>query len=231
MDLQFLLSSPPKLHGPDHAPTDAWRLDDETLLFLDAHICSEMCTIETGAGVSTIVFALKRTHHTCVVPDRRVVRRIRRYCTSAAISLDTVTFVVDRSEYALPRLKRRAYDFALIDGRHGFPAPFMDWFYLVERLRLGGSVLVDDLWIWTCDVLARFLDADPGWQRYGTLRNSAAFLKEAEDTQHAEWVNQPFLYQQSSASQFYQRTPVTNRPRPGNVVKPRQSIDARSGNL
>jgi hypothetical protein len=174
-----------------------------------------MRTIETGAGVSTIAFALKRARHTCIVPDRRVVRRIRRYCASVGLSLSTVRFVVGRSEYALPRLRRFGYDFALIDGRHGFPAPFMDWFYIADRMRRGGVVLVDDTWIWTCDVLVRFLDTNPGWRRCAALPTSAAFRKERNDAQHAEWVDQPFVYWQSPAARFY----------PGNTPL-RQSGDA-----
>jgi hypothetical protein len=203
MTLQRLLSAPPKLHGPDRALTDGWRLDDTALLFLESRVRAGMRTIETGAGVSTIAFAITRTRHTCVVPDRRVVRRIGRYCASAGISLRSVRFVLDRSEYALPKLQRATYDFALIDGRHGFPAPFIDWFYMADRLRRGGVVLVDDTWIWTCDVLARFLDANPGWRRCGDLPTSAAFLKERNTAQHAEWVDQPFVYWQSPAARFY----------------------------
>ena len=169
MNLERLLSAPPKLHGPDAMPTDGWRLDDAALLFLESRVRTGMRTIETGAGVSTIAFAIKRTRHTCVVPNRRVVRRIGRYCASVGISLRSVTFVLDRSEYALPRLHRAAYDFALIDGRHGFPAPFIDWFYIADRLRRGGVVLVDDTWIWTCDVLVRFLRQP----RMATLRRSS----------------------------------------------------------
>src|SRR5687767_12960014 len=118
MTLELLIGTPPKLHGPEGAKTDGWRLDDAGLRFLDSHVNPGMRTIETGAGVSTIVFALKQSRHTCIVPDRRVVRRIRRYCASMGVSLHTVNFVVDRSEYVLPRLPVVHYDFALIDGRH-----------------------------------------------------------------------------------------------------------------
>jgi hypothetical protein len=203
MNLELLLSAPPKLHGPDGETTDGWRLDDAAVLFLESHVQHQMRTIETGAGVSTIVFALKASRHTCVVPDRQVVRRIHRYCASVGLSLTTVDFVLDRSEYALPRLETAGYDFALIDGRHGFPAPFIDWFYIADRLRRGGLLLIDDTWIWTCDVLARFLDATPGWQRCAALPHSAAFLKEDGDAQHAEWVDQPFVYRKSPAARFY----------------------------
>jgi hypothetical protein len=203
MDLEVLLTTPPQFHGDDGATTDGWRLDDAALLFLDSQIHHDMRTIETGAGVSTIVFALKQARHTCVVSDRRVVRRIRRYCQAAGLSLASVDFVLDRSEYALPRLNTSGYDFALIDGRHGFPAPFIDWFYIADRLRQGGVVLLDDTWIWTCRVLANFLDGTPGWRRCADLPTSAAFLKESDGAQHAEWVHQPFVYKQSPAARFY----------------------------
>jgi hypothetical protein len=203
MNLELLLSAPPKLHGPDGQTTDGWRLDDAAVLFLESHVQHQMRTIETGAGVSTIVFAIKASRHTCVVPDRQVVRRIRRYCASVGLSLQSVDFVLDRSEYVLPRLKTAGYDFALIDGRHGFPAPFIDWFYIANRLRRGGLLLIDDTWIWTCDVLARFLDATPGWQRCAALPHSVVFLKEDGDAQHAEWVDQPFVYRKSPAARFY----------------------------
>ena len=98
MNLERLISKPPKLHGRDGATTDGRRLDDASLLFLDARVKTGMRTIETGAGVSTIAFALKRAEHTCVVRDRRVVSRIRQYCASAGISLNSVSFVVGRSE-------------------------------------------------------------------------------------------------------------------------------------
>lgn len=203
VDVEFLMTTPPKFHGEDDAITDSWRLNDAGLRFLDSHIQRGMRTIETGAGVSTIVFALRRTRHTCIVPDERVVRRIRAYCQAATVSLGTVNFILKRSEDALPRLQRRGYDLALIDGRHGFPAPFIDWFYIADRLRQGGIVLLDDTWIWTCEVLASFLEATPGWRKCAELPTAAAFVKEYDGAQHADWNHQPFVYQQSSAARFY----------------------------
>jgi hypothetical protein len=203
IDLEHLLTAPPRFHGSDRATTDAWRLDDAGLLFLDSHLRSAMQTIETGAGVSTMVFALKKTRHTCVVPDREVVRRIQRYSEAHGVSLRSIAFLVERSEFALPGLRTSGYDFALIDGRHGFPAPFIDWFYISNRLRQGGVVLLDDTRIWTGKVLANFLDVTPGWRRFAMLPNSAAFVKERDGAQHAEWVEQPFVYDQSPAARFH----------------------------
>jgi hypothetical protein len=138
-----------------------------------------------------------------VVPDRQVVQRIQQYSQAHDVSLRGIEFVVERSEFALPAIRANDYEFALIDGRHGFPAPFIDWFYISNRLRRGGVVLLDDTWIWTGNVLANFLDATPGWRRCAVLPNSAAFVKERDGTEHAEWVDQPFVYGQSPAARFY----------------------------
>lgn len=167
-----------------------------------ATLVNRQLTICPG-GVSTIVFALKRRRHACIVPDAPVVRRLRAYCQATGVSLDTVDFILRRSEDALPRLKRRGYDLALIDGRHGFPAPFIDWFYIADRLHQGGIVLLDDTLIWTWQVRASFLNATPGWRRCAELPTSAAFLKEYDGAQHADWNHQPFVYQQSPAARFY----------------------------
>jgi hypothetical protein len=203
MDFDLLLTAPPKFHGEDGATTDGWRLNDAGLRFLESRVERGMRTVETGAGVSTLVFALKQTRHTCIVPDAQVVRRIRQYCRAAGLSVSTVDFLLERSEYALPGLPTSGHDVALIDGRHGFPAPFLDWFYIADRLREGGVVLLDDTWIWTCHVLACFLDATPGWRRCAELPTSAAFLKEDNAAHHADWVHQPFVYEQSPAARFY----------------------------
>jgi hypothetical protein len=48
MNLERLLSKPPKLHGRDGATTDGWRLDDAGLLFLDARVKRGMRTIESS---------------------------------------------------------------------------------------------------------------------------------------------------------------------------------------
>jgi hypothetical protein len=203
MLLEELLAAPPKLHEDGQGLTSGWRLDDASLRFMDAHLHEDQCTVETGAGLSTILFAIKRTQHTCIVPDAAVVGRIRRYCARHGIPLNQVLFITERSEYALPRLRHCDYDFAVIDGRHGFPAPFIDWFCLADRLRDGGTVLVDDLHIWTCEILADFLKVDPRWRQVVELARSAVFMKRHDGSQSAEWTDQPFVYRQSRGAAHY----------------------------
>src|SRR5215204_2229707 len=113
MKVQDLITNPPKLHAHRGELVSAWKLGDETLLFLDRQVTAGMKTIETGAGVSTVVFAIKGVEHTCIVPDREQVNRIRAYCDEHDISHAGINFIVARSEYALPRLEGKEFDLAL----------------------------------------------------------------------------------------------------------------------
>ena len=74
--------------------------------------------------MSTLVFAMKGADHTCIVPDEEQVNRIKEYCSKHAISSAKINFIIDTSEHALPRINEKNFDLALIDGRHGFPAPY-----------------------------------------------------------------------------------------------------------
>ncbi len=134
MDLKQLIANPPKLHSSGDRLTAWWRLSDKDLQFLDDRLTQNMKTIETGAGLSTILFALKGTNHICIAPDEELCKRIREYCDQQSISHSNITFLAEKSEYALPRLEGSDFELALIDGRHGFPTPFIDWFYLSNLL-------------------------------------------------------------------------------------------------
>ena len=62
---------------------------------------------------------------------------------------------------ALSGFRSGSYDLALIDGRHGFPQPFLDWYYAAQILKTGGYVIIDDLHIWVCETLANLLVEEP----------------------------------------------------------------------
>ncbi len=195
-----LLRAPPALHGPDGALTAAYRLEDAMFGYFEAALTPGMRTIEIGAGVSTIMFALKRTEHLCIVQEPKQIARIRAYCAAESIALDTVTFRCEPSQFALPTLRGQRYTFALIDGNHGFPAPFVDWYYVAGLLEIGGVAIVDDLHIWTCDVLAEFLAREAMWERVFGSSRTAVFRKLADGSQDREWERQPFVLAHSRAS-------------------------------
>src|SRR5437879_8547726 len=72
MTLPELLNDSPKLHRIGkvgvHVPI-SYDLSDQALHLIDQNVGQNSHTLETGAGISTILFAIKHTHHICIVPD------------------------------------------------------------------------------------------------------------------------------------------------------------------
>jgi hypothetical protein len=198
--VEELLADPPKLHSPSSRPaelTNLWKLSDEELLFISRHVDTSSKTLETGAGCSTILFAMLGSRHTCIVPDRPLVDRILAFCNEKQIPTANLNFTVDISERALPQLNERDFDLALIDGRHGFPQPFLDWYYAAELLKLGGYVIIDDLHIWTCEVLMNFLLAEEDWKLVEESLGGCVFQKLGNSSHNKEWARQRFMTERS----------------------------------
>jgi tetratricopeptide (TPR) repeat protein len=202
MNMATLLKHPPHLHG--QSGNVSWKASDELLQFIAEQVTDTAHTLETGAGVSTIVFALKQTVHTCIVPDAAQVDRIRAYCDRFQISTEKVTFHITPSEAALPQLELNDLDLVLIDGRHAFPTPFIDWYYTASRLKVGGVSIVDDTKIWTGAVLKEFLEHEAEWQLKAefpkTSPNSAAFVKLSDGSHQKWWAQQPYVMQRSQTA-------------------------------
>jgi predicted O-methyltransferase YrrM len=193
MSLDDLLSNPPQLHTDVAGRPISWGLAGEVLRFLDGEISEASRTLETGAGLSTIIFAMRRTQHTCIVPDDGQVARITDYCRSHGVSVDRVTFHLAPSEMVLPRLETGDLDLVLIDGRHAFPTPFVDWYYAARLMKIGGLVVVDDTQLWTGNVLREFLSLEREWRLEREFTQTAVFRKLDEGSHAKEWTDQPFL--------------------------------------
>lgn len=105
MNIQELLTNPPKIHTDKGELTSSWNLADEKLLFLDKYLTKNIKTLETGSGLSTIVFAIKCTENTCIMPDGNQVARIKAYYTEQNLLFSKTNFIINKSEYAFPSLK------------------------------------------------------------------------------------------------------------------------------
>jgi hypothetical protein len=164
MNVQDLLwGKGPRLHV-NEGQALSYQVMDEVLLFLAGHMREGMHTLETGIGVSTLLFAMKRCVHTCIAPLADEAERVRDFAREKTLPLDTVTFRIDTSERVLPGLEGEALDLVLIDGSHGFPVPFIDWYYTADRLKVGGLLVLDDTQLWTVHVLKEFLLKEPEWR-------------------------------------------------------------------
>jgi hypothetical protein len=194
-ELADLLASAPGIHGSGEV---TYGLSEDTLRFLDDAVTSGSETLETGAGLSTLLFACKGAAHTCITPSAGEVERLRRHCADRGVSTGRVRFVVGESQRALPGLDApaRGLDLVLIDGGHGFPVPFVDWLFTAPRLRVGGLLVVDDTQLWTGEVLRDFLLSESAWRPEATFSHGCAFRKVSDDVLK-EWNLQPYVHDRS----------------------------------
>jgi hypothetical protein len=188
-----LLRDPPAMHGVADDPR-LYCLNADALRFIEATVGPGQSTLETGSGLSTIVLASSAAAHTCVVPNAEQVARITAYCHRQGMALDHVTFEIDCSEKVLPRLDMTPLDLVLLDGSHSFPQVFIDWFFVAERLVVGGHIVIDDIHLWTGKVLRDFLKAEPGWALVSVLGGRTAVFRKDEGVDVGRaWTRQPYV--------------------------------------
>ena len=150
---------------------------------------------ETGAGVSTVLFAAWGCNHLCVVPDPRERDVILKYCADLGIETGALDFDLRTSEVALPAIPPDTlFDLVFIDGNHGFPLPIIDWFYGAGHLREGGVVVFDDLEVLQVSHwLEWFLDKDPRWEHLESTTKWAAYRRHSSGPLGELQGLQPFV--------------------------------------
>lgn len=197
--LKDLLADPPLVHGPEGSNEIVTHgLLPGPLAWIESNVASDSRSLETGSGLSTIMFAIGGGEHHCVVPNQPEVDRLLTYCTERGISTAGVRFHVEPSERALPALVLGRLDVVLIDGSHSFPQVFIDWFYVQSALSVGGTLIVDDVHLWTGRVLRDFLRAEPEWEQTNHWwGRTVAFRKVAEVDPDKLWLDQPYVWKRS----------------------------------
>jgi Methyltransferase domain len=203
-NLKTMLAEPPKLHEKQGRLISDWRIDDTTCLELNGRLKPGMNTLETGAGLSTIIFAANGCQHTCIMPDKALADRVQDYCRSASIDTGNVRFIISKSCDVIHQVSRSGYDLILIDGCHGLPSVFVDFCYAAKALKLGGTLIVDDMHIYTCHLIACFMQSDPGWNVELMTKRVAVGIK-ISDTIDNEWHSQRFVVLRSSGSSLFAR--------------------------
>ncbi len=174
--------------------------------FLERSLSPGMRTLETGAGLSTILFAMKRCQHICVTPSEDEVARIHEYLKSNGIPSEQLTFVVGKSQDILPTLKLEALDVVLVDGQHAFPVPFIDWYFTQRWLRVGGTLVVDDTQLWTGRVLRDFLLEESEWELLQDFFGRAACFRKVKETADPRWWGmQSYVVRKSRFGQYAER--------------------------
>lgn len=156
--------------------------------FFFDHVQPEMSTLEVGSGISTLMFAMKGSRHTCVTPNGEESQAICSYAESHGIDTSKVTFVCQPSTQYLPTCTLQDLDLVFIDGKHAFPWPIVDWFYTADRLRKGGLMVIDDTHLYPLQILGEFMREDARWAEQPSPDDKTlVFQKLAESVHDVAW--------------------------------------------
>lgn len=173
-----------------------YGLQAEVLSFIAEVVNEKSKTLEIGAGCSTVIFALQQSEHVAVTPSVAETNLILEYLKAKEINAHKIFFVNQSSDVFLPSCDIKDLDIVLIDGKHAFPWPIIDWFYTVRMLRKDGLIIIDDANLPPVKILIDFMAVDPGWLMIRSFSaKTFVFKKLKESVQDVAWHMQPFSMQ------------------------------------
>jgi predicted O-methyltransferase YrrM len=203
--VEQILADPPVVHpmegGAAEPRMGVWATEPSCYRFLAERCEPGSRTLETGSGLSTVLFAALGADHVCCTAGQEEADRVLEHCRTRGIDASGVRFEVGSSHRTLPPLEAAGVvrDIVLIDGSHAFPFPAVDWFYGAALLGPGGLLVVDDLVLPAVDVLVRFLERDPRWRRAGGTDKWRAWERTTGGTLSEDWTEQPFYRRRRDA--------------------------------
>ena len=187
-----LVADPPIVHRELGNPDGGvWRTDRDCYECLAEACAPGARTLETGLGISTALFLLLGTRHTCVTLYQSEGDHLLAYCRDRGISTDDLDMRIGYSDEILPTL-HGDLDVVFLDGGHAFPMPMIDWYYAGSRLRLGGLVVIDDIHLPAVRLLTRYLDDDPRWSVRTRTSKWVAYERMSAGPLRDEWTDQLF---------------------------------------
>jgi len=183
-----------------------YGVDDDVARYISETVGPDSVTLETGAGISTLIFAIKGATHTAITPSLSEINAIHQYAAGKNINLDKVSFISEPSEQSLPNIDVNNLDMVVLDGKHAFPWPMIDWFYTADKLRNGGIMMVDDAHIKSVGILIEFMKTDPGWLFLTSFgETNFVFRKECDLVHDVAWHMQPFNFDKLKRINVFQR--------------------------
>ena len=207
-------------------------LTEAALEFIYENINDECKTLETGCGLSTVVFALTGSRHTVIAPAPSEFEITKSYCRERGIPTDQIDFIAEPSQKVLPALELPPLDLVLIDGGHGFPTPYLDWFYTTGKLKKGGFLIVDDVWLWSCEILRDFLNEQPEWEFVAEYEGRTTIFRKLENgSEWLEWTQQPRVARGGKVK-WVDGQLVVDEPAAGNMAAVKRVVeDLKRGNF
>ena len=161
-----------------------YGIGKDVLLFIADNVKKGSKTLETGAGCSTLVFAFCGANHIAVTPSLSEINLITKYAMDHEISMENIRFIQASSDHFLPRLKEEEFDLVLLDGKHAFPWPIVDWFYTADKLKQGGLMIIDDAEMKSVSVLVDFMKVDSGWLQVADFSGKTIVFRKRRNSIH-----------------------------------------------
>lgn len=204
MNVDDYLNNLPLLHTWDYGVTwnsggfEKYHLEP-LYSFLKKNLDKKSIILETGAGNSTILFLLLKIEKVITIcPEIELFQRIHEFCDKNAISFENHEFIVNGSEWALPKMVssvnvRPSIDFALIDGWHNWPIVMIDFFYINFILKKNGFLMIDDLNIHSIKEMAKFINEEDSFELVLDLGKAAIFKKVKDVQFFGEWHETPYI--------------------------------------
>jgi len=138
-------------------------------------------SVETGTGRTTLLLShLSRDHTVFTKQDRGDGDSLDRVRASSLFAPDAVQFVEGPTQVTVPRYAfTERFDFAMLDGPHGFPFPYVEYCYIYPHITSEGLLVVDDVQIPTIRVMVDILRQDPMWRLLEVV-GQTAFLQRTD---------------------------------------------------
>ena len=171
------------------------------------------CSVETGAGKSTLFFSHISQNH--IVFTTNVSNSLSQVKESSLFNADSVDIVEGPTQQTLPAYEfSRKIQVALIDGPHGYPFPELEYYYIYQHLDTGGLLIIDDVNIPSIKNMTEVLKKDEMFEYLGTL-GKTTFFKRTEaplfdplgDGWWDQGYNKPFLYKSTKLESLKAKIP------------------------
>jgi hypothetical protein len=209
MDVRTYFQDIPLIHTWDGGKTwNSGGFDRRTLEQIVSLICENFehpRIIETGAGNSTISFLLCNPKEIIsICHDQELYDRITNYCRSQTIPTKPLRTFAERSELALPRIAASGpqFDFALIDGGHGWPSVFVDFCYVNAMMKRNSIIMIDDVQLYSICELANWLSEQPDFTLVKQFPKSLAFRKNTDEPVVSDFGQQPYITRKSGVDEM-----------------------------
>jgi predicted O-methyltransferase YrrM len=131
-------------------------------------------TAETGCGLSTVVLSAIVEKHLCFTVD--VGDSLQKVRAAPPLNAGAVEFVIGPAQRTVGAFPfQEPLDLVLIDGPHGFPFPYLEYYHFYPHIRPGGVLVVDDIHIPTLRQMYDVLRDDEMWRHLGDELTTAFF--------------------------------------------------------